>query len=265
MTYEVIDRLVRPANPVPDPRMLEPVDVSVLQHERREEMQTEEPIQVDSVEESSRRGWLIGAAAAFVVVISAVVLLQMTDDSEVASQTPTEIANAYVEAYAAFDVEGVESMLAEDAEVLPWEAYEPRDWKADLMYLEAAGFELIPGGCQELPGGTDGVLVTCAYDAHGLGSDQIGEGPFDGSAFRLVITDGLVVSSDMGFNFNKFHGAMWSPFQTWIRENHPDDFAVLYVHSGLSRQTDEAIALWEQRVADYVEYFNNPTPTTTPG
>jgi len=265
MTYEVIDRLVRPANPVPDPRMLEPVDVSVLQHERREEMQTQEPIQVDSVEVSSRRGWLLGAAAALVVVIGAVVLFQMTtNDSEVASQAPNEIANAYVAAYAAFDVEGVESMLAVDAEVLPWEAYEGRDWKADLRYLEAAGFELILGECRELPGGTDGV-VNCEYDAHGLGSDQIGEGPFGGNAFELVITDGLVVSSDMGFNFSEFHGAMWSPFQTWIRENHPDDYAVLYVHEGLSRQTDEAIALWEQRVADYVEYVNNPTSTTTPG
>jgi hypothetical protein len=262
MTYEVIDRLVRPANPVPDPRMLEPVDVSVLQHERREEMPTLEPIQVDSVEESSRRGWLKGAAAALVVLISAAVLFQVTGDSEVAFQTPTELANAYVEAYAAFDVERVESMLAEDAEVLPWEAYEPRDWKADLRYLEAAGFELIPGECLELPGGTDGVRVNCTYDAHGLGSDQIGEGPFGGNSFRLVITDGLVVSSDMGFNFNEFHRAMWSPFQTWIRLNHPDDFAVLYVHEGLSRQTDEAIALWEQRVADYVEYINNPTPTS---
>jgi hypothetical protein len=265
MTYEVIDRLVRPANPVPDPRMLEPVDVSVLQHERREEMQTQEPIQVDSVKESSRRGWLIGAAAALVVVIGAGVLFQMTDDSEVASQTPTEIANAYVEAYAAFNVEGVESMLAEDAEVLPWEEYEPRDWKTDLRYLEAAGFELIPGECRELPGRTDGGHVNCEYDAHGLGSDQIGEGPFGGSAFQLVITDGLVVSSTMGFNFSQFHGAMWSPFQIWIQENHPDDFAVLYVDEGLSRQTDEAIALWEERVADYVEYFNNPASTTTPG
>jgi len=90
MTYEVIDRLVRPANPVPDPRMLESVDVSVLQHERREQMQTQEPIQVDSVEESSRRGWLIGVAAALVVVIGAVVLFQMTGDSEVTSSDPAQ-------------------------------------------------------------------------------------------------------------------------------------------------------------------------------
>ena len=259
MTYEVIDRLVRPANPVPDPGMFEPVVVSLLQHERREEMQTQKPIQMDVVKESSRPGWLIGAAAALVVVIGAVVLLRVTNGSEVASPTPIEIADAYLEAYAAFDVDAVESMLAEGAEVLPWESYEPRDWKADLRYLEAAGFQLIPGQCRELPPLTGGVLVNCEYAAHGLGSDQIGEGPFGGNSFRLVISDGLVVSSDMGFNFNDFYGAMWSPFRTWIQENHPDDYALLYVNEGLSRQTHEAIALWNQRVADYVEYVNNPS------
>jgi hypothetical protein len=265
MTYEVIDRLVRPANPVPDPRLLEPVDASTLQYERREVMPTKESIEVDLVEESSRPGWLIGAAAALVVVIAAVVLSQTTDGSGVASQTPADIAAAYVEAYAAFDIAGVESMLAEEAVVLPWESYEPRDWKADLRYLEAAGFELIPGECRELPAAAGGVRVSCEYEAHGLGSDQIGEGPFGGNTFRLVIVDGLVVSSDMGFDFREFFGAMWSPFQTWIEEHHPDDFSTLYVSPDLSRQTDEAIALWEQRVADYVEYVNSPTATTAAG
>jgi hypothetical protein len=69
----------------------------------------------------------------------------------------------------------------------------------------------------------------------------------------------------MGFDFREFFGAMWSPFQTWIEEHHPDDFSTLYVSPDLSRQTDEAIALWEQRVADYVEYVNSPTATTAAG
>ena len=50
---------------------------------------------------------------------------------------------------------------------------------------------------------------------------------------------------------------MWFPFQRWIQASHPEDFAVLYVESTLSRQTDEAIALWEERVAGYVEYVND--------
>jgi hypothetical protein len=261
MSYDVIDRLVRPANPVPDPRMLEPVDTSALHVQRSEEMQTQQ-VEVDQVPEKKGRGILIGIAAAVVLVVGGLVLFQMTDQEEVAQSTPLETGTAFVEAYAAFDAETVESMLAEGAEVLPWEAFNPRDWETDLRYLEAAGFELILGECRELPGGTDEVRVNCDYQAHGLGSDRIGEGPFDGHKFRLVIADGLVVSSDMGFDFSEFSGAMWYPLQEWIQENHAQDYPVLYVHEGLSRQTDEAIALWGERVDDYVEYVNNPTQTT---
>lgn len=258
MSYDVIDRLVRPANPVPDPRMLAPVDISVPHVRRREEMDTR--VDIAQVEETKGRGPWVGIAAAVVVVIGAVALFLMTDDSDVAAPaTPVETATTYLEHYAAFDVEGVESMLTEEATVLPWEAFEPsRDWRADLKYLEAAGFQLMVDKCVELPAISIGARVNCQYQVHGLGSDQIGEGPFSGSVFRLVIADGLVRSSDMGFDFSEFSGTMWYALQDWVKENHPDDFDTMYVNEGLSRQTDDAIALWRQRVADYVEYVNNP-------
>jgi hypothetical protein len=61
----------------------------------------------------------------------------------------------------------------------------------------------------------------------------------------------------MGFDFSEFSGSMWWPFQDWIEENHAEDFEVLYESPNLSRQTDDAIALWEQRVDDYVAFVNN--------
>lgn len=264
MSYDVIDRLVRPANPVPDPRMLEPVEISVPHVRRRDEMDTR--VDIDQVEETKSRGPWVGIAAAVVLLVGALALFLMTDDSDVAAPaTPVETANAYLERYAAFDVDGVEAMLAENATVLPWEAYEPnRDWRNDVRYLEAAGFQLMVDQCTELPASSLGVRVNCPYEVHGLGSDQIGEGPFGGSVFRLVIEDGLVVSSDMGFDFSEFSGTMWFPFQSWIKENHSADFAAMYVHEGLSRQTDAAIALWKQHVAEYVEYVTNPPATTLP-
>jgi hypothetical protein len=238
--------------------MLEAVEVSTLPVHRREEMQQQQ-VAVDEVREKRSRGPLVGIAAAVaVLVIGGLALIQWTDGPDVAADsTPLEIATAYVEAYAAFDVETVASMLAEDAEVLPWEAYEPRDWQADLRYLDAAGFQLILKGCvEQLPVG-DSITVHCAYDAHGLGSDRIGLDPFEFHTFQVVVEDGLVTSSDMGFNFSAFADTMWFPFQTWIQENHPGDFTVLYVTETLSRQTDEAIALWEERVPGYVEYVND--------
>lgn len=195
-------------------------------------------------------------AVAVLVVIGALASRQLDDDSQIAAApTPLDIANAYVEAYAAFHVEAVASMLADDAEVRQWEAHvQLREWEPDLRYLEAAGFLLIMGECREQPSPSEASSVECPYEAHGLGSDQIGEGPFGGSSFRLAIADGRVVRSDMGFNFPEFGSTMWFPFQNWILENHPGDYAVLFVDEVLSRQTDVAIALWEERVADYVEH-----------
>ena len=218
-------------------------------------MQTDK-VEVDRPQETRSPRLLIGVAAALLVVGGLAVFRMANGPAPAAAATPIETAVAYVNAYAAFDVETVESMLAEDAEVLPWESYAPRDWKADLRFLEAAGFELIIDECLELPGSAEGARVTCHYDAHDLGSAEIGKGPFEGNTFRLVIVDGLVVSSDMGFNFSEFSGTMWFPFQRWIEENHGEDFAILYVDETLTRQTDEAIALWEQRVPEYVEYVN---------
>jgi hypothetical protein len=258
MTHDVIDRLVRPANPVPDPKMLEAVEVSTPDVQRREEMQGQQvEVGLDRAVERRGRGPLVGIAAAVVVlVIGGLALIQLTDDSDVAAATPVEIATEYVEAYGAFDVERVAGMLAEDAQVLPWESYAPRDWRADMRYLEAAGFQLMFEECVEQPGESEAVTVHCGYAAHGLGSDQIGLGPFNSHVFRVVIKDGLVVSSGMGFDFSEFSGAMWWPFQEWIQYFHPEDFAVLYESPDLSRQTDEAIALWEQRVQGYVDYVN---------
>jgi hypothetical protein len=258
MTHDVIDRLVRPANPVPDPKMLEVDEVSTLPVQWREEMQQQQ-VAVDEVREERSRGPLVGIAAAVaVLVFGGLALVQWTDgpDSVAADRTPLEIATDYVEAYAAFDVDTVASMLAEDADVLPWESY-ARDWQADLRYLEAAGFQLVFEECTDLSQAPDRASFQCEYDAHGLGSDGIGLEPFGPHVFRLSIEDGQVIYSNMGFDFSEFSQAMWFPFQAWIQEEHPEDFSVMYVDESLSRQTDDAVALWEQRVPEYIEYVND--------
>ena len=84
MTHDVIDRLVRPANPVPDPKMLEAVEVSTPDVQRREEMQGQQ-VEVGgdrAAEKPRRRGPLVGIAAAVaVLVIGGLVLIRATDES----------------------------------------------------------------------------------------------------------------------------------------------------------------------------------------
>ncbi|HET9258824.1 MAG TPA: hypothetical protein VFP42_01705 [Acidimicrobiia bacterium] len=258
MRHDVIDRLVRPANPVPNPQSLGADLVSMADERERRGMQHQQ-VEADQVAERSRNGHVtwIGVAAAVALVIGGLIIFQATEDGDVASATPIAVANEYLDAYANFDVDRVASMLAEDAVVVPWEPNANRtDWQSDLRYLDAVGFELLVGECREIPPLAEGSRVNCEYEAHGFGSDRIGLDPFGGSLFRLVINDGKVTRSDMGFNFTDFAGTMWFPFQDWILENHSDDYAVMYESENLSRQTDDALALWEQRVEDYVAYVS---------
>jgi hypothetical protein len=254
--------LFRGANPVPDLDSYQAAVPNVAAYLSRIEQRSREVTDLKTKPRDTRprrpalAAW---SGVAIVAVLGAIFLLlnanEMTDVA--AERTPLDIASEYLKAYREFDVDGVESMLAADARVLPWESYSPRDWKSDLRYQQAAGFQILVGECTEAPWSGGGVKVTCEYEAHGLGSDRIRLGPFSGHAFELVIDNGLVRHSSMGFDFSEFSGAMWWPFQNWIKEIHPEDFEVLYEDPTLSRQTDDAIALWEQRVEDYVAYVNS--------
>ena len=75
MTPDQIDKLLRHANPVPDPTVLEPVDASdLLADRRRVEMETEERVEVEGETETSRRGLILGIAAAVIAIIGALIL-----------------------------------------------------------------------------------------------------------------------------------------------------------------------------------------------
>ena len=98
MTLDQIDQMVRKANPVPDLKVLEPVDASVLvlDQQRRTEMQTHDRGEVDQGKEKAGRGLLIGIAAVAAIVVGVLVLVQPLDNAKVADQS-AEIGNAFVE------------------------------------------------------------------------------------------------------------------------------------------------------------------------
>jgi hypothetical protein len=88
MMHDQIDRLVRRANPLPDPDVLTPVDAPVLTTDRRMEMQTDTREAADGRPQSRWRGPLIGIAAAVAVLIAGSIYLLTNDDSPVATPAP---------------------------------------------------------------------------------------------------------------------------------------------------------------------------------
>lgn len=265
MTLDQIDRMVRQANPVPDLTALEPVDASVpVLQQRRTEMQTHDRVKVEDAAEKPRRGLLIGFAAAAVVAIGALILIQTRDAAPVANEPPAgtaaEVATAYLEAYAAFDIDRALSYLATDAQ-LPW----PGDEEGVRLYArlqEGSGFKyILDPPCEERGSGLGGTLLRCNYDFHGLRSDEIGLGPFTGSYFLIRVLDGEIISVSGSIETNDFGAQMWDPFREWVAETHPDDVLIMYTNASQTeeRVTEESVALWELRTKEYVAAVKRST------
>ena len=170
----------------------------------------------------------------------------------------------FMDAYRALDADRTITYLADDANVAsviervgPQGAEGPRE-EFELVFslLRAESFQLMPDSCVEQ--GQSGTVTTfrCDYDFHGLGSDEIGRGPFPGSYFDLIVRDGKVAYVGPSYlEIGEFSPQMWEPFASWVSTNHPDDAAVMYTDESqtLERVTRESIRLWERNVRRYVE------------
>jgi len=100
MTHDQIREMVRRVNPIPDPSMLEIVDVPVLTTplERRTEKQIDDkPGTEVQADRNRRRGPLVGIAAAAVILIAGLVFFLTRDDTPVAEPAPnaTELTGGF--------------------------------------------------------------------------------------------------------------------------------------------------------------------------
>ena len=81
-----------------------------------------------------------------------------------------EVASGFVEAYGSFDTEAAGSYLAIDADLAQLEA-DGEDWRLGNQWLEAQGFQLLLGTCEERNPKPEGSWVRCPFDYHALRSD----------------------------------------------------------------------------------------------
>lgn len=259
MTPDTIDRLVRQANPVPDPRVLEPVETSVLvlDKQRRTQMQTHDRIEVEQERKPIRWGPLLGIAAAAAVVIGAVLVLRPGRDAPVAEGpgTPVEVAAAFVEAYGSVDADRVATHLTPDAVNGYWGGMERL--RVELRFWEAVGFRQLLDVCEETSTTLSGTIVRCNFSYHAIRSDELGLGPYTGSWWNLTVQDGKIVAVSDHFEYdgNGFSSEMWEPFAAWVAATYPEDVTVMYTDGSQTMQeyTDESIALWEERSREFAE------------
>jgi len=209
------------------------------------------------------RRMLVGAVAATAAVTALTSWATTRGEDRAEPQpgvpvSPKEVAADFLDALATYDLPRAESYLSTAPELRLWDD-SPTDlegWRAAQAWNQAVEFEMDPGPCQEettVDSATS--AFRCPYVFDGLGSDELGNGPYDGSAYLIRVRDGLVVSASDQFVYstNGYSLETWEPFTAWVTENHPRDVDVMYTDGGATQSTTaRSIALWHRHLIQYL-------------
>jgi hypothetical protein len=242
----------------------------VLRHHAEDAMNsTDTRTQLETLERGlerdrprTRARWFVAAAAA-AAVIAALVVVEVRGDEK--SNTPagpvdvgaaTELASDFMDAVAAYDAERAASYLADDAGIqLRTSTVDAASTSRQLRWNRAAEFRLIPGRCELEGVSAPAATVACAYDAHALGSERLGRGPFTGNVLRLTIVDDEIVSGVEELGSDEFEVKMWEPFTAWLVSNRADEAAFMFADSPWAMRpalTERSARLWATNVDRYV-------------
>ena len=224
---------------------------------------------IESSVRHRRVTWGIGALAAAAAIVIALVLggVSGLSSNEADTQlpardrTPVQIATDFVDALAAYDAaKASQDVGTSEGNLRIW-AGEP-SLREGLAWAEAAGFKVLPKDCvSDRPSGSI-TIVTCQFDWHFLGSDRLGQPPYEGD-FSVWVRGGRIVSASTSLGWYLFGLSpdldlgMWGRFASWLEREHPDAFAAMIVvgEDGIIDKpvyTDESRALWAKYVDEWV-------------
>jgi hypothetical protein len=99
------------------------------------------------------------------------------------------------------------------------------------------------------------VKVICRYTMANALSEALGVGPYDGSWLDLRVAGGQIQEVLHHFDYGRYSYQVFEVFTGWLDEAHPGDFEVLFGLTGgtaVGHLTPEALALWEQRIPEFV-------------
>lgn len=196
-------------------------------------------------------GAVAGAAAALVGVWAMGLTSGSPDAVGPASPGPTlavAVAAEYVDAYASYDRPLLKSLVAGDA-LTNWSSLDQSN-RAD----EAMEFRVLLDHCTALDHSSAGTQVTCSFDVHALGSEQLGLGPYSNNQFFLTVRDGKIVKWQINFTFetNGFAVQMWEPFVAWLTQHYPKDVPRMIDGNNNPRPDATSVELFHQHIAAYV-------------
>jgi hypothetical protein len=210
-----------------------------------------------------RRATLALAAVATVGAVAAAIVITglVGDDDAVGPATDSsgraeEVALGFLDAYSRFDADQALGYLADDAVVETWG--NPQRLRLALAHDRALGYQQTVHDCAQQDGLSSRTTLSCAFDMHAIGSDELGLGPFPHNRWVVTVSEGEIVSveREIAYLTSGFSDQVWEPFAAWVSTEHPDDVLSMYKDESQTGQriTQESARLWEQRIREYVAH-----------
>ncbi len=94
-------------------------------------------------------------------------------------------------------------------------------------------------------------VVTCTYLMENALTRALDQGPYRGSTFQFTVADGQIQQVTHNFDFSVYTLQVFDIWIEWLEEHHPGDVDVMFTSTG-GRLTPEALALWEQRLPEFI-------------
>lgn len=216
--------------------------------------------------QNRRRGAVVGLVAAAAAVAVAVAVGTGRGDSEgtgpasVPDVDEVAVAESFLEATYAFDLDAAEALLSSDVTIGGDAAVAGtgtvEEWRAGLAWAEVTGHSLADDSCAMTSTSAAGTVVRCTYALNAFGSDELGRGPFEDNLLDVTIVAGEITEIEEQWSYmtSGFDTEMWQPFKNWITEEHPRDAQAMYADASFNQPRTDArsLRLWEQRLAEWV-------------
>lgn len=159
--------------------------------------------------------------------------------------SPEDVALSFLEAKASYDTDSALALVDDEATVGVGPANSKDELAFEIAFSEATGLVVEPVGCD----GVDGVL-NCTAEATTAITRARGLEP-DTFTYDIEVNDDLITTVRL-VGLDGYSSKNWTPFQSWIRQNHPDDYGVMYEGPSAIAVSDESLVLWESRTAEYI-------------
>lgn len=167
------------------------------------------------------RNWTAGLVAAAVVLVLGIAgLTFLTDGGPFAGRepTPVEIAEAYLAARNAYDVEKAQELVSGDFRSSEYPGFNVENMELAFEQHEAYGFEYSEIECSQLGETPDRVVVGCDFlwMTH---VQRVANHEATPARITMAIQDGFITVISRGAQpFDDW----WDPFDTFLRSEHPD-------------------------------------------